>query len=100
MALLRVNVGTNPDGSPRFHYQSDGSAPVVITGPISGTVTTSDGTRYDVTDDVIEVESHAHAGEVSHAIGVRHETEIHPDHLDGEPFVHECTDPCGGLKRG
>jgi hypothetical protein len=42
MAITKTYLGLNPDGTPHFHYESDGA--VLITGPIYGTVTTEDGT--------------------------------------------------------
>lgn len=66
---------------------------LVLTGPISGTVTLPDGTEYDVTPPVIEAPLEHH-GAISHAIGVRHQAEGHPLHSADEPFVHECTDHC------
>lgn len=78
---------------------SDGH--VVITGTIRGTVTTSDGTVYDVTPNVIEVASPEHAGEVAHAVSVRYEDEAsHPLHANSDvPFVHVCHAGCGKLRR-
>lgn len=81
-------------------FVSDGH--VVYTGPIRGSVETSDGTVYEVGPDYIEVESLEHAGEVAHAIAVRHEEEgTHPLHqaADAEPFFHHCTEHCGELAR-
>lgn len=64
MTLQRFLIGTNPDGTPRWHYVSDGH--VVVTDPAaSGPVTLNDGTTYDVTPDVIEVQSHDHAKELA-----------------------------------
>lgn len=97
MAITKSYLGQNPDGSPHFHYESDGH--VVITGKAYGPVTCSDGTVYDVSEHVIEVASPEHAGEVAHLIGVMHEENGHPDHAAGQPFTHECTGHCGALKR-
>lgn len=67
MALQKINVGTNEDGSPRWHYISDGH--VVLTGPEnSGVVALADGTEYDVSPEVIEVDSHEHAKELAMAL--------------------------------
>lgn len=85
MALTRTAIGTQPDGSLLYHYASDG--PVVITGPIRGLVTTSDGTAYDVSDAVVEVHPD-HVDEVAALIGERYAAEGHPAHTDGEPFVY------------
>jgi hypothetical protein len=110
MALKWTQVGTNPDGSPAFTVTAD-SGHVLLTGDHSrGQVAVSDGTAYDVTPQVIEVESPEHAGEISHHIGVQHEQArrhglapepvigTHPvtgedDVLIGAP--HECTELCG-----
>jgi len=97
VAITKTYLDQNADGTPSFGYVSDGH--VVVTGPAYGPVTTSDGTVYDVSEQVIEVASPQHAGEVSHLIGVLHEERGHPDHQPGDPFVHECSDECGALKR-
>ena len=96
MTISKTYLGQNPDGTPRFHFESDGH--VVVTGKAYGPVTTSDGTVYDVSDQVIEVAGPVHAGEVAHLIGVMHEERGHPDH-PAVPFAHACTDICGALKR-
>ena len=62
---------------------------VVLTGPIQGQVTTSDGTTYDVSEHVIEVDP-AHAQEVADLIGDRYAAEGHPAHMYSDvPFVHD-----------
>lgn len=76
----------------RPHYRHNG--PVVVTGPIKGTVTTRDGVTYDVTEPVVAVRDLDHAHEVAHLIGVRYEDEGHPDHTPDNPFVHVCTEHC------
>lgn len=71
MTLQRFQIGTKPDGTPDWHYVSDGH--VVFTDPsASGPVTLNDGTTYDVTPDVIEVQSHEHAKEL---VGITEEAE-------------------------
>jgi hypothetical protein len=97
MTMTKTFLGLNEDGTPHYHYESD--MPVVITGKAYGVMTTSDGTEYDISDNVIEVASLEHAGELSHLIGVHHEENGHPDHQPGDPFVHLCSDACGALKR-
>lgn len=42
---------------------------VIITGPITGSVTLDNGEVIDVTQPVIAVRDEAHAAEVAHAIG-------------------------------
>jgi len=106
MALL---YETGPNGEPHYRQDPiDPDKPVMFTGNVKGNIKLEDGTIYNVSDDWIEVESHAHAGELSHHIGVRHETEGHPAHLsrshpDYDPFRdeyhHTCTEACGGLQR-
>lgn len=89
MALEKIRLGTNEDGSPHYLYrQTDPSMPLVITGPLTGTVELPDGTVYDVTDDVIEVNPGDELA-VSDAIGERHVEEGHPA-FASEPydFVH------------
>lgn len=97
--MKRTYVGTNPDGTPHHHYDAGPDGIVLMTGKAYGEFTTSDGTTYDVSDPYIEVASEAHAGELSHQIGMHFEQNGHPDHEDGDPFVHECTDHCGPLTR-
>ncbi len=92
MTITKTRLGTNEDGTPHFHYVSDGH--LIMTGPITGSVTTPDGTSYDVSPAFIEVASLDHAGDVSHAIGMRHQEEGHPLHDSDVPFVHECDNGC------
>lgn len=99
MALTKFLMGKNEDGTPHWFYHSDDpTKPVVITGPPIGTVETSDGTVYNVSEPVIEVDA-GHNGEVAHLIGMRNETEGHPKHPEGdEAFLHTCDEEhCGVL---
>lgn len=94
----------------RVGYRQDPIDPaktVLLTGPVKGPVTLADGTVYDVSPDALEVAPEV-AGELSHHIGLLHETEGHPDHqrrgTEGyDPLRHEydhvCTDACGPAKR-
>jgi hypothetical protein len=78
MALEKIRLGTNEDGTPEYLYrQTDPTIPVVLTGPISGTVTLPNGTVYDVSEQFIEVAPGDELA-VSDAIGARHEAEGHP----------------------
>lgn len=88
MALTVTKIGTNEDGTPHYHYQSDGH--VVFTGPVTGPVTTADGTTYEVSPAVIEVASEEHAAEVSDLIGQRHATDGHPT---DSAFTYEAPAP-------
>jgi len=87
MPLIRT-VG--PDGVANYRQDPpDPDKPVVLTGPVKGDITLADGTTYNVSDDFIEVENQAHADEVAHQIGLRHEAEGHPDHDADNPFIYE-----------
>lgn len=74
-------------------YVSDGH--VVLTGPIRGTVLTSDGTLYDVTDPVIEAQSPEHAAELGHLISLRYAVEGHPtdENFKYSPAADYLADP-------
>ena len=65
---------------------------VILTGPITGTVTLADGTVVDVTDPVIEAPPERH-GEIAHLIGLRYQNEGHPN---DPAFAHVCNDNCPG----
>jgi len=86
VAIQKTRLGTNADGTPHFHYASDGH--VVLTGPISGEVTTTDGTTYDVTEAAVEVHPD-HAAEVAGLVGDRYAADGHPAHDETTPFVHD-----------
>lgn len=69
---------------------------VVLTGPITGTVTLPDGTVIDVSAPFIAVDSELRAAEVAHAIGLHWEAaeNVHPTQIDvdpetGQPVVNE-----------
>lgn len=64
----------------------------VLTGPIKGSVTLSDGTSVDVSDAVVYVDSLERAAEVAHQIGKHWEARGHPDDIEvdektGKPVV-------------
>lgn len=82
---MAIKVELNDDGS--LHYISDGH--VVLTGPISGAVTTADGTTYNVSPALIEVESPEHAAEVAHLVATRYANEGHPT---DETFTYTPTE--------
>lgn len=54
-------------------------AHVLLTGPITGELTTSDGTTYDVSAMAVEVESQEHADELAHLIGLHYQENGHPN---------------------
>jgi hypothetical protein len=64
---------TNPS------IKSDGH--VLLTGPITGTVTLDDGTVVDVTQPVIAVSDET-AEEIARKIGERYAAEGHPDDVE------------------
>lgn len=75
---------------------------VVLTGPITGTVTLEDGSTVDVSAPVIEVADEAQAAEVADLIAQRYSDEGHPnvpvddDHPEG--FVYDA--PSNTSKKG
>jgi hypothetical protein len=118
MPLVRELAGRGDDGRPVYNYRQeplDPSKPVLYTGPIKGDIVLAAGARYNVSDDFVECASHAHAGELSHHIGIRHEQDGHPSHKprnhtgsvdDPEPyhplrdeFHHVCSPACGDVAR-
>lgn len=72
---LRVEV--NPDGT--LHYISDG--PIVLTGPVNGTVDLPGGKTVNVTPAVVEVADDAEAVQLANAIGEKLMAEGHPDFI-------------------
>lgn len=68
---------------------------VVLTGPITGTVTLSDGEVIDVSQDGVVARDEAHAAEIAHAIGVHwaQPENIHPGQHDvdehGKPVLRD-----------
>lgn len=97
MAVHYDHIGSNEDGSPRFHvYSDDPAAHLVMTGPIVGNVEV-DGQLVDVSAPFIEVDSPETALKVSDAIGERHVREGHPTFVadpekDSLGFVHQRSD--------
>jgi hypothetical protein len=71
---------------------------VVLTGPITGTVTLDDGTVVDVTQPVIEVADKAQADAVAHQIGQRYAAEGHPEVPEG--FVYDGPGKTTTKKKG
>lgn len=66
MALTKIRLGTNEDGTPLYHYSGEH---VVLTGPqSSGEVRLADGSTVDVTDAVVEAKSPKHAEAIAKAI--------------------------------
>lgn len=67
------------------HYESEGH--VILTGPIQGSLTLEDGTEYDVSDAVVEIDP-AHADELAHLIGQHYAENGHPE-VDGD-FTYDA----------
>jgi len=61
---------------------------LVLTGPIQGAVTLEDGTTYDVSPAVIEVDEE-HRAEVAALVGQRYAEEGHPDHWETDQETGE-----------
>lgn len=63
------------------------SGHVVLTGPITGTVTLQDGTVVDVSPVGVPAVDQAQADEIAHLVGLRYAAEGHPDdvELDDDP---------------
>jgi hypothetical protein len=72
MALTKAQSGVNEDGTIRYHYTWNGEGGVLKTGPVSGSVTLSDGTVYNVTDEYIE-HAPGHASAIAFHISKMHE---------------------------
>lgn len=101
-----------------FHYSQetpDPNKPLVFTGAAKGTYRLADGRSYNVADDYVECDSYAHAGELSHLIGLDYELNqhplakvrgtkaAHPGEVDYDPvsdeYHHVCDWHCGSLAR-
>jgi hypothetical protein len=58
---------------------ADKGETVVLVGPITGTVTTADGTTYDVSGPAVAIpDGHDHVEEVAHLVAQRYADEGHP----------------------
>lgn len=73
---------------------SDGMEGVMITGPAKGEVVLKDGTRYDLTPEVIEHRP-GHAGPIAHHIERQHEATGKLAELRPDGPTHICTEACG-----
>lgn len=65
MAVEKIRLGTNEDGTPHFLYRGDH---VVLTGTAVGDVSLPDGSTVDVTEPVVEAASPEHAQQIAEAI--------------------------------
>lgn len=66
MAMQRIRVGTNEDGSPHYLYRGEN---VVFTGTqTSGVVTLEDGSEVDITEPFVEANDLEHAEAIATAI--------------------------------
>jgi hypothetical protein len=85
------------NGRPIVEYSfdgSDGMEGVIITGPAKGEIVLSDGTRYDLTPEVIE-HLPGHAGPITHHIERQHELSGKLAELRPADPTHTCTEACG-----
>ena len=64
----------------------------VLTGPVVGEFTLADGTVYDASPTVTEVQSQEHADELMYLIGLKHEKHGHPLHDQDKPFKLDKSD--------
>jgi hypothetical protein len=88
-----MNKTVTPEGE-QNHYEltqeefDAGLTAALLTGPISGTISLSDGAAYDVTEDWIACREE-HVGPLQH--------HIHKRHLAAGKDVpaHECDEGCG-----
>lgn len=59
---------------------ADEGETVVLVGPITGTVTTEDGTTYDVSGPAVALpDGHEHIDEIAHLVAQRYADEGHPN---------------------
>jgi hypothetical protein len=72
---------------------SDGHEGVLLTGPVRGEVVLKDGSRYDVSPEVIE-HLPGHAGPLTHHIERKLEETGQLGALRPQA-THECTEACG-----
>lgn len=71
MALQKIRLGTNEDGTPLYHYHHPDGHVVITPTDMSGLVTLADGSQVDVTDRVIAADSPEHALAIHDAIAAR-----------------------------
>ena len=99
MALTKtLTDGLTEQGAPRVVYSFDESdnpgGGVLVTGPAKGEIVLRDGTRYDVTPEVIEHKA-GHAGPIAHHIEKQHEASGLLAELRPDAPTHTCTEACG-----
>ncbi len=92
MTMTKTLIGTNANGTPKYHYEYNGhpDGGILLTGQVAGIVYLKDGTSYDVTPEAIE-HAPGHAGPICHYIELIHEE----TGLLGPDFKHVCSDFCG-----
>jgi hypothetical protein len=77
VAPQKMHLGTDPDGTPHFHYDFSTDPGftenhvALYTGPIGGTLVLADGTAYDVSEQIIAVHKD-HVAELTTAIHKAH----------------------------
>ena len=75
--MSKVNVGTNEDGRPRYHYHAPDEHVVYVGRDITGQVKVGTKT-YDLSEDVVVADSAEHAAEIAHAVGEHLAANGHP----------------------
>lgn len=70
------------DGQTRLHYIEEPGDHIILTGPVQGLRTLSDGTQVDLTPDYVNVGSSEHRDEVLDLIGLQHVENGHPLDVD------------------
>ncbi len=80
---MRVETTVDPStGAQHKHYIGEAGEHLFVPGPVTGLMTLADGTKVNVTPDVILVADEAQAVELNDLIG-RHWVEVgHPDDID------------------
>jgi hypothetical protein len=79
---MQVLTSVNPDGTPSKGYVADEGEHLVLTGPVQGLKTLSDGTQVNVTPDSVAVGSLEQAAELAHLISMHHVENGHPHGID------------------
>lgn len=75
--MSKVNIGTNEDGTPRFHYHHPDAHVVYVGRAIQGSVKVGNKT-VDLGEDYVVADSEEHAAQIAHAIGEHLAANGHP----------------------
>lgn len=113
MALTKINIGRNEDGSPKYIWDFKDTRPgydendpstwsaAIWTGPATGTIKLSTGEQYDLDQEYIEVPPGLD-GAVHHHIELQHQRSgklnkpaIPEQHQEEYTVKHVCSEYCG-----